>query len=316
MRYTLTILLSFFLLMADGFALSGSSLLSSSLNDTSSVGCSEPITWKVGSIDSRFNIDQTDLKNIMKDVENLWGDTVNQTLIQYSDSGEVAINLIYSERQKFTNDEQKLSEQINEMRKKYYTMRMDYQEESLKFQEKLNQYNQTFNEYATKVNEYNLRLSRLTNSGIVSRDDDESLKNLKKEMEFLEKKLDPLEEELTTEEKKLNRLSEELNDYADEVNEYVYQYRNRFSRSRTFFQGFYTDVGNQKRVNIYQFENAEKLGLVLAHEFGHALGLSHSDNPVSIMNYNMRLQNDLRLKLSDQDVQAIRDLCIPSQANM
>lgn len=195
-------------------------------------------------------------------------------------------------------------------------MRMDYQEESLKFQQKLNQYNQTFNEYATKVNEYNLRLTRLTNSGILSRDDDEKLKNLKKQMEFLEKKLDPLEEDLTIEETKLNQLSEELNDYADEVNEYVFQYRNQFRQSRTFYQGFYSDVGNQKKINIYQFENLNKLRLVLAHEFGHALGLSHTDNPVSIMNYNMRLQNNDRLKLSDQDIQAIQNICRPSQASM
>jgi predicted Zn-dependent protease len=252
----------------------------------------------------------------MSDVENLWSDAVKQPLIQYSDSGDVAINLIYSENQKFTDNEQQLSQQINEMRKKYYSMRMNYQEESLEFQRNLSQYNKTFTEYAQKVNEYNLRLSRLTNSGIVSRDDDEQLKNLKKEMEFLEKKLDPLEHELTLEEQKLNRLSEELNNYADEVNEYVFQYRNRYAQSRTFYQGFYTHVGNQKKINIYQFDNTDKLRLVLTHEFGHALGLSHTDNPVSIMNYNMQLQLDQRLKLSDEDISAVKDRCTPSQASM
>lgn len=284
--------------------------------DTTLKDCSGPITWSVGSIDSEFNITPSDLKDIMSDVERLWSDAVDQNLIEYSDSGSVAINLIYSENQKFTDNEQKLSEQINVMRKKYYSMRVDYQRESVEFQRKLAQYNETFTEYAQRVNEYNLRLSRLTNSGIVSRDDDEQLKNLKKEMDFLEKKLDPLEQELTTEEQKLNRLSEELNDYADEVNEYVYQYRNRFSQSRTFYQGFYTNVGNKKKINIYQFESADKLRLVLAHEFGHALGLSHTDNPVSIMNYNMRLQLDQKLKLADQDISAIQNKCNPSQASM
>lgn len=315
MRYTLVILLSCFLLFLDSYPLSAS-VVSASRNDSTSVDCSNPITWKVGSIDSRFRINQDDIKSIMNDVESLWGNAVNQNLIQFSDSGEVAINLIYSDRQKFTDNKQKLSDQINKMRKQYYTMRMDYREESLEFQKKLNLYNQTFNEYATKVNEYNLRLSRLTNNGIVSRDDDEKLKNLKKEMEFLENKLDPLEEDLTTEEQNLNSLSEELNDYADEVNEYVYQYRNQFNQSRTFYQGFYTNVGNQKKINIYQFENTEKLRLVLAHEFGHVLGLSHTQNPVSIMNYNMRLQNNERLKLSDQDIQSIQSRCGPSQASM
>jgi len=315
MRLTLPILLISVLLFLESIGLSVSANSPPAPLDTISSECSEPTTWRVGTIDSRFNIKETEVKNIMRDVENLWSDAVEKNLLQYSDSGEVAINLIYSEEQKFTDNEQKLSEQINEMRKKYYSMRVDYQQESVRFRDKLNQYNTTFTEYANKVNEYNLRLSRLTNNGIVSRDDDEKLKNLKKEMEFLEKKLDPLEEELTVEEQNLNRLSEELNDYADEVNEYVFQYRNRYSQSRTFFQGFYTNVGNQKKVNIYQFENLNKLKLVLAHEFGHVLGLSHNENPVSIMNYNMRLQNEERLKLSDQDIQSIQNKCGLSQTS-
>lgn len=316
MKQILIILTSCFLLFVDGYSLSGSKIISKPSGDSSATSCSEPITWKIGAIDSRFDIGPSDLKTIMKDVENLWSNAVNQNLIQYSDSGDISINFIYSDKQKFTDNEKELSEQINSMRGKHYIMRMDYQEESLKFQEKLNRYNQTYNEYATKVNEYNLRLSRLTTDGVIPREDDEKLKNLKKEMEFLQKKLSPLEEELTLEEKKLNRLSEKLNDYADEVNEYVFQYRNQFSNSRTFYQGFYTDLGNQKKINIYQFENLDKLRLVLAHEFGHALGLSHTQNPVSIMNYNMQLQNDSRLKLSDQDILAIQTKCGPSQASM
>lgn len=316
MRNPLFILLNSFLVTGLICGSLASAQSSVSFVDSTLTDCSKPVTWRVGYIDSRFDIEPADLKNIMSDVEQLWSDAVDQKLIQYSDSGEVAVNLIYSENQKFTDSEQQLSEQINRMRKKYFSMRSDYQRESVEFQRKLTDYNQTFTEYADKVNEYNLRLSRLTNTGIVSRDDDEKLKNLKKQMEFLEQELDPKEHELTEEERKLHDMSEELNVFADEVNEYVYQYRNRFSQSRTFYQGFYTNVGNQKKINIYQFENASKLRLVLAHEFGHTLGLSHTDNPVSIMNYNMRLQSDLRLKLSDQDLQVIQNICNPSQASM
>jgi predicted Zn-dependent protease len=316
MRNPLVKLLSCFLITLFICAPIALAQSSASSVDSTLTGCSDPITWTVGSIDSRFDITPSALKGIMTDVENLWSDALDQNLIQYSDSGEVAINLIYSENQKFTDNEQQLSEQINKMRKKYYSMRMDYQRESVEFQRKLADYNQTFTAYAKKVNEYNLRLSRLANTGILSRDEDEKLKNLKKEMEFLEQKLDPKEEELTKEERKLHRMSDDLNDYADEVNEYVYQYRNRFSQARTFYQGFYTDVGNRKKINIFQFDNTDKLKLVLAHEIGQALGLSHTDNPVSIMNYNMQLQLDQRLKLSDEDISAIQNKCNHSQANM
>lgn len=272
MRNPLVISLSCFLISGLIFGSLASAQSSVSSVDSTLTNCSDPITWRVGSIDSRFDIDPSDIKNIMSDVENLWSEAVDLNLIQYSDSGEVAINLIYSENQKFTNNEQQLSERINEMRKKYYFMRMDYQRESVEFQRKLAGYNQTFVAYAKKVNEYNLRLSRLANTDILSRDDDEKLKNLKKEMEFMEQEMDPKEQEITGEEQKLHSMSEELNEYSDKVNEYVFQYRNQFSQSRTFYQGFYTNVGNQKKINIYQFENVDKLRLVLAHEFDQTLG--------------------------------------------
>ncbi|MDZ7718854.1 MAG: matrixin family metalloprotease [Balneolaceae bacterium] len=311
MHYLFIIFIGLFAWSGLFFADPSAAGINSSPNDSTSSDCSEPITWRIGSIDQRFDLNKDDLRRIMKDVRNLWSDAANRTLIQYSDSGEVAINLIYSENQKFTENEQQLSGQIKKMRHNYFSMRTKYQRRSVEFQRQLKSYNQIFSEYAEIVNEYNLRLSRLTNSGIVSRNDDEKLKNLKKQMEFLEKKLNPLEEKLNTEEGKLNQLSEKLNAYADEVNEFIYQYRNRFGQVRTFHQGIYINVGNQKKINIYQFENLNKLRLVLAHEFGHALGLNHTDNPASIMNYNMQFQLDESLKLSDDDRDAIQNRCHP-----
>lgn len=55
------------------------------------------------------------------------------------------------------------------------------------------------------------------------------------------------------------------------------------SAGKDFEEGQYVRDASGRRINVFEFIGSDQLTRVLAHEFGHALGLEHNDNPGSIM---------------------------------
>jgi Zn-dependent peptidase ImmA (M78 family) len=52
---------------------------------------------------------------------------------------------------------------------------------------------------------------------------------------------------------------------------------------REFCEGFYEYKNGKRSITIYQYDNEHRLMRVLAHEFGHVLGLNHSKSAEAVM---------------------------------
>jgi predicted Zn-dependent protease len=73
-----------------------------------------------------------------------------------------------------------------------------------------------------------------------------------------------------------------------------------------FEEGTYREDASGRQIDIYQFDTKGKLARVLAHEFGHALGLAHLENPKAVM---YRLNNGVNEKLVADDILALKKHC-------
>lgn len=295
------ILLGGWLVFSDGLTLDDSSKKISST-------CQEPLTYRLGSIDSRFDITQKEVLKIMNEVEELWESAVKKDLINLSDNGQIALNLIYSNEQKLTDAERQFSDRITAKEQQASVIEREYERLSDRYEKAEQDVQQTLDDYNDKIETYNKLAKewdgKEATSKIVAR-----FRTLEREINTLEASLKQKKQSLSSLRERTNAKTKQLNKLIKEHNNLIAEYNDRFSKPRKFDQGRFVKQGDNQEINIYQFGNRSQLKTVLAHEVGHALGLDHVKNPKSIMYYMMGKQNMADLQLTDEDITALKKQC-------
>lgn len=249
--------------------------------------CSEAITYKIGTVSSVYNISEEELKKILQQVDTVWSGAVNKNLFKYSETGSIAVNLVFGEQQRFINKERAASVKINAQKTSYR-----HKERAL---ERIKEDHQELkNEYEALVSDFR----DLPSNG-------RSRSKAKRLINQIRQK----EAALNSKTEMINRHIQELNNISTRISEMVDAYNEEYGSLRKFNQGDYQETAEGKNINIYGYEDHAELQLVLAHEMGHALGLEHVQNSESVMYYLMQDQPTERLALTAQDIAALEARC-------
>ena len=103
---------------------------------------------------------------------------------------------------------------------------------------------------------------------------------------------------------------DELNEKFDAHNKLIDQYNDEFAGDLRFAKATYQKTTEGGVVTVNQFINEKELILILAHELGHALGISHLQQPESIMYSQMGEQQlNPSVQLTQSDIRAAQQLC-------
>jgi tetratricopeptide (TPR) repeat protein len=267
--------------------------------------CDETLYYSLGEVDSRFEISQDELINVLAQAENVWEKDLNRNVLEYREGATFKINLVFDSRQQQTIEKNKLDSQLDRLEAIRGNLSDEYQSLQNKYDKLLTEYKKDLKTYEKTVAIFNKKVNDWNKKGGASEDEYEKLKEeedaitkLKKDLELQRKVVNKLIADM-------NNLAQKENGLVDAYNNKIKTYKDTFGEGKEFDQGVYNGVG----INVYQFHDKSDLELVLVHELGHALGLNHLENPESVMYYLMEKQNLENIKLTAQDLQAIKDVC-------
>ncbi len=267
--------------------------------------CEKTLYYSFGILDEKHDITVEELHEIMELVEKIWEDSSEYNLFEYKEAAEFKINFVFDSRQERILLNKRLNNQLFELKKSQKSIFSEHTVLTDKYESLWDEYSDDLDAFEEDIKEYNQTVKDWNNKGGAPKKEYDAL--LKEE-----NKLSKKQEALENTQKKINKLVKKINKLANEgeslINKYnakVVTYNSKFGVSKRFTQG--ECFGD--KINIYQFRDETDLILTLAHEFGHALNIDHVQNSTSLMYYLMQDQDLNNLKLTTEDLAALKTIC-------
>ena len=276
--------------------------------------CSQPLRYTIGSIDSRFSISKNELNEAMNAAARTWNSGTDMTLLEERTGdpvkGDIVIQLVYDERQERTDRELRFRERIRSQQIRLDRQQLQHDKKRELFDQRSEEYREFAAQTSRQLNELNSWVEEKNKNGGFVGTELEQFNRRKQDVENAQEKVRQKQKELDQLARSINSEMDELNEKFDAHNKMIDQYNNEFAGDLRFAKATFQKTTDGGVVTVNQFMNKKELVLILAHELGHAMGISHLRQPESIM-YSQMGQQQLNpsVQLTETDIQAVRQLC-------
>jgi hypothetical protein len=266
--------------------------------------CRNPIEYKIGTFDNRFGVSEAKFIAAAKRAEAVWEDATGKDLFNYDPKGDLPLNLVFDERQETAILNKTLESKVDETESSAKIVRAQFEDLQSRYEASKADYEAMIASYKELQQSYNSKVESWNAKGGAPKSEYSVLENQKKELQkmfgLLEQRrleVNSLAEEVNALVSKYNYLVKTVNSNIEVINQ---------SADREFEQGEYIYSGGEQKINVYEFYSVGELERILAHEFGHAIGMGHNENPKSILYY---LNEGDSLEPSAEDIRDLKKVC-------
>ncbi len=269
--------------------------------------CTDTIYYSLGEFDTKFGLSQEEFLKYLNEAAKKWNEASGRELLAYSENSDFKVDLVYDKRQAVTDVLDDIGGGLDKNKTVYNELKEKYNAGMTLYKISKATFEKDWVSFAQKNSEYNKKVQAVNASGGASPEEYYALTAERENLNTEELKLKNIEDSLNKSVASVNKLAQELNTLAQELNLDVTRYNAIGDmQDDEFEEGRYYREGISEGIEIYQFDDRIKLERVLAHEFGHALGVEHVDDKESIMYF---LNTSGNTELTDSDKSALSTIC-------
>jgi len=261
--------------------------------------CIKPVTYSIGTIDSRFEIDKEDLIKDLRVSENIWDKPAEKNLLEYvPEGGEVTVSLVFDNRQDSTNKLKAAGIDTQVSKASYNALKSNYDTLSQQIKSEQSEYNSAISSYKRDQDSYNAKVNSLNRRGGATKSEYDQIQQEKAQLEREFSELKILENNMNNNISTLNALATRINQLIVQLNLKISQYNQIGASAGEFEDGLYKLDRGIQTITIFEYSDRTQLIRVIAHEMGHALGLNHVADEEAIM-YKINQGKDLSATTAD-----------------